>query len=1707
MFNNTWQPILKSALAKLRKFARRADFDNSLKQVFGADIQTGELQQAWLKGNFPTLPNLEIIASSQINGALGAFAATNNTIYLSSELIKGRNLNAITDVFLEEYGHYLDSILNQQDTAGDEGEYFAAVVTGKTLSLSDITRLQTENDKVVVTLAGQAVEIEQNTMPIISVSVADGTVSETDPGSFALSRSLTDTALTVSYTLTGTAQNGSDYLTLSGTATFAVGSATATITVTPIDDAIYEFGETVTLTLNSGTSYTLGTNNTATLTIVDNDLVVKNIGNGSAPQVDGNKVVWSDGSSVYLYDGSTTTTVASGSTPQISGNNVVYQISDYDIGLYNGTQTSNLSNTASSSVSGSDRANYKFAGYDREGWNSDFTLYEFYDDYTYVDQQREYNPLTSGNNVVYSYYKLLDYSGVELNTSTRIDTRSDKLYLYNGTQTITLADNASISQDYSADIDGSNVVYRTRITASNSLYEIYLYNGSTSVQLTNNSYEDRTPQISGNKVAWAGFDGADYEIYFYDGATTIQLTNNNYDDSTPQISGNNVVWSGSDGTDTEIYFYNGSGIFQLTNNTFNDTTPQISGNNVVWSGSDGTDTEIYFYNGNTTITLTNNNVNDSNPQVSGKNVVWNDSANKVYFTTIETTTSILPNITVTATDDTATETAIGITSDPGVFTLTRTGNTVNPLTINYQLSGTAIQGTDYSSLNGTATFAPGSTTTTITVTPTDDFIFEGNETVNLTLATGTGYNIGTAQTATVTIADNDAIPQLSINDVIITEGNSGTKNANFILTLSNPSTQTISVNYQTVDDDATTANNDYVAKTGTITFTPGQTTQTLPITINGDTVGEINEAFTVLLTNAVNATLVKNEGIGIIRNDDLPSVTVTPIYNQATESGVPGIFQLNRTGSTTKSLNINYSLSGTATNGTDYAALNGTANFAIGSSTAIIFVTPTEDIIFEGNETATLTVLTGTGYTVGASNSSTIIIADNETQPTISINDVTVTEGNSGTKTANFAVTLSHPSTQTITVAYQTSNISATAGTDYIAQTGTITFNPGETSKTASIVVNGDIAVEANETFKVTLSTPVNATIADAEGIGTINNDDTAVTVIATDAAAGETLNGTTPNLGVFTLTRQGITNNILTVNLSITGTGINGTDYTSIPATATFAANSTTTTVTVTPTDDIIFEGNETATLTVLTGTGYTVGATNSSTITIADNETQPTISINDVTLTEGNSGTKTANFAVTLSHPSTQTITVAYQTSDISATAGTDYIAQTGTITFNPGETSKTASIVVNGDIAVEANDTFKVTLSTPVNATIADAEGIGTINNDDIPTLTVNNLTVVEGLDNNAIISFNLNAVSNQAVSVNYSTTAGTAAANTDYTATSGILTIPANTLTGTVSIPIINNTTSEANETFNLVLSNPVGVTITNTSAVITITDTLQSSTTVTLPAGVENLQLTGTTAINGTGNTGNNIITGNSANNILAGGDGADTYRYVVTSILGSDTIQESATGGIDTINFTGTTAATTLNLGLTTTQTVVTTNLSLTLSANNVIENLIGGNGADNFTGNILNNSLIGGLGADNLRGGDGADSLTGGAGNDNLAGNAGNDQFIYSSGKTFATTDFGLDTILDFTVGSDKIVLSKATFISLTSVVGNGFSQSANFAVVGDDSLVATQGAFIVYSSGSGNLFYNQNGVTDGLGTGAVFANLFNTPANLTGSDFVVVA
>ena len=177
----------------------------------------------------------------------------------------------------------------------------------------------------------------------------------------------------------------------------------------------------------------------------------------------------------------------------------------------------------------------------------------------------------------------------------------------------------------------------------------------------------------------------------------------------------------------------------------------------------------------------------------------------------------------------------------------------------------------------------------------------------------------------------------------------------------------------------------------------------------------------------------------------------------------------------------------------------------------------------------------------------------------------------------------------------------------------------------------------------------------------------------------------------------------------------------------------------------------------------------------------------------------------------------------------------------------------------------------------------------------------------------------------------------------------------------------------------------------------------------------------------------------------------------------------------------------------------------MTFSANNTIENIIGDTGNDRLIGNSLNNTLTGSGGNDQLTGQDGNDTLIGGSGDDLLTGGNGSDNFIFSSNGAFNSSNLGIDAIADFSPGSDKIVLSKATFTALQSILGNGFSQPAEFASVDDDDLAATSSAFIVYSNSSGSIYYNQNGSVAGLGSGAEFANLLTTPT-LTAADFLLI-
>ena len=342
--------------------------------------------------------------------------------------------------------------------------------------------------------------------------------------------------------------------------------------------------------------------------------------------------------------------------------------------------------------------------------------------------------------------------------------------------------------------------------------------------------------------------------------------------------------------------------------------------------------------------------------------------------------------------------------------------------------------------------------------------------------------------------------------------------------------------------------------------------------------------------------------------------------------------------------------------------------------------------------------------------------------PTLAINDLTITEGNAGTSVATFNVFLSPASSQTVTVNYASANNTASADTDYVAASGTLTFAPGQQSQPVSITINGDTNVESNETFFVNLSSAVNATIGDDQAIGTITNDDAAgptPTISINDVSVAEGNSGTTT--ATFTVSLSTTSNQTVTVNYATAGnTATSGTDFVAANGTATITAGQLSTTINITVNSDTTFEPSETFFVNLTSPTNATI-SDNQGVGTITNDDAQPAISINNVSLNEGDTGTSSATFTVSLSNASSQTITVNFATANNTAIAGTHYVSTSGTLTFTPGTTTQPVNVQVNGDIFNEtATFTFHVNLSTPTNASIADNQGVGTIVDDDAPLL---------------------------------------------------------------------------------------------------------------------------------------------------------------------------------------------------------------------------------------------------------------------------------------------------------------------------------------------------------------------------------------------------
>ncbi|QJD78872.1 putative Ig domain-containing protein [Spirosoma rhododendri] len=407
------------------------------------------------------------------------------------------------------------------------------------------------------------------------------------------------------------------------------------------------------------------------------------------------------------------------------------------------------------------------------------------------------------------------------------------------------------------------------------------------------------------------------------------------------------------------------------------------------------------------------------------------------------------------------------------------------------------------------------------------------------------------------------------------------------------------------------------------------------------------------------------------------------------------------------------------------ASLNGTSTICTGSS---------------ANLTATITGGTGP-YSLTYSNGTTNTVVSNYTSganitisPTTSTTYtlVNVTDANAcaATVSGSAQVTVNQPPT--------TAN-AGTAQTIFTGQSATLAANTPTTGTGMWSVTSGP-STAASQFSSITSPT---ATFAPAGGMGSYVLTWTISNAPCTPSASNVTITVSNPTVNLSVSSNSGseadktaITVTAMaaapvvgdqTVSLAVTGTGITSGDYVLSSNTITILNGQTAGSVTFTVVDDNAVEGTETATLTISNpSSGVALGNTVAQNITITDNDVAPGLSINDVSMAEGNSGTTTFTFTISLAAPAPAGgVSFNYATANGTATAGTDYVATSGTGTIPEGSSTFAISVLVNGNTTFEADKTFFVDVANVTGATVSKGLGTGTIVNDDaqpLPDLTL-------------------------------------------------------------------------------------------------------------------------------------------------------------------------------------------------------------------------------------------------------------------------------------------------------------------------------------------------------------------------------------------------
>ncbi len=818
--------------------------------------------------------------------------------------------------------------------------------------------------------------------------------------------------------------------------------------------------------------------------------------------------------------------------------------------------------------------------------------------------------------------------------------------------------------------------------------------------------------------------------------------------------------------------------------------------------------------------------------------------------------------------------------EAGVFKFTLENGFISdqPIQIRYSLAGDAIgNGTDYyGPVSGLITIAANDTEATLIVPVKDDEILELNENIILNAVIEnnpypTGISLS-ANTHTIYIEDNDTATLTLSGLTTIQEENSGIKEITYTVTLDKATTSGFSLNYNTLDGTATTADQDYQASSGTLNFTgatAGQT-RTFTVYVRGDQKIESDETFSIILNNLMSnfgsrLSIFNPQTEVTIKNDDNGNISITK--QDGAEPGTNGrfIFSLPNGISADKDIEINYVLSGKATEGEDYKSVPGNIKLPAGSNRVELLIEVENDARVEGTETVIINAtLQNTVHNIALQNtSSTLNIADDDFG-TLSINNVSVIEQNNGSHTLNFNVSLDKATEDPFAVNYHTADGTATAGEDYVAVSNGVLNFSGTANEVRQIAITykGDIKVEDDETFQVILSSlsetfgghlAISSTAY--TGTATLENDDTALVLVA----AGNGSENGTNGVFKFHLQNGATADKPITINYTLDGTALLATakkDYDiTHPSTVTIPAGQNSVDVELTIVDDEIVEGTETVELTNVTlqsayGNKITLSP-NIPVLSIADNDEAKLLLSGPHSETEGDDGTKYIDFTLHLNKETAANFDVAYNTTDITASSiDGDYVAQSSVLRFlGEKDELKTIRIAVNGDHVIEPDETFALNLGNPTKTfenrlTIPVKTATGTIINDDLAAIII---TKENGSENGQPAKFIFTLANNKTVDedifINYNLDNTSAIEGQDFTVSDASpLKLPKGSNSVTLTLNVNDDNIVEGTETVTITAhtqNNPRNeILISNSTETLEIADNDEAKLTISNAAVTE-----------------------------------------------------------------------------------------------------------------------------------------------------------------------------------------------------------------------------------------------------------------------------